>query len=323
MFGRAWWVGAVLTAGLAQAGTPREYAFGGPEPQKVVASPPPRFAAGASTGPWAWMELGTIASPPNNYEMTLAQWTQLTAGWGFDAGPVHLRPAASFQLAYNLGLLDTPSSSRFEPGPVALSLAASNLLDDERHTGLRLTPALGLTIPTQVGAEIPWSTFSMALQLERRFGPVELAWRAQAGKPFFPAPAPCLQPIFCSVSRNPINWFLVNSLQGEGWITPSLSVGLRLGLEVAWNQLLPGGLGIPAQTVADTRLSTSGHAWISWAFVRLFGLSADLFNVQSFRRADGTVRVPFFSFERPDQLRVSLSLWFRTDFALARNWLER
>lgn len=321
--GRAWWVGAVLTAGLAQAGTPREYAFGGPEPQPVVAPPPPRFAAGAVTGPWTWMELGTIASPPSPLDMTLAQWTTLTAGWGFDAGPVHLRPSARFQLAYNFVLPDTVSGLRFEPGPVALSLAASNLLDDERHTGLRLTPALGVTIPTQFGEEIPWSTFTMALQLERRFGPVELAWRAQAGKPFFPTPAPCPQPIFCSVTRNPINWYLENSLQGEGWITPSLSMGLRLGVAVAWNQLLPGGAGIPAQTVADTRLSTSGHAWISWAFVRLFGLSADLSSVQSLRRADGAVRVPFFSFDQPTQLRVSLSLWFRSDFALARNWLER
>ncbi len=226
--------------------------------------------------------------------MSLGPWASLVVGWGFEAGPVHLRPAARFALSYFLDS-DRLPAERWSPTPVELSLAATNLLDDERYTGFRLTPALGVTIPTQFGEELAWSTVSVALQLERRFGPVELAWRAETGKPFFPPAPPCLQPAFCTVNRNPINWTLVNSLQGEGWIDPTLSIGLRLGFGVAWNHLLAGAQGVPAQTVADTRLSTSGHVWVSRAFARLFGLSADLVSVQPATGGDGSVRIPFFA----------------------------
>lgn len=244
-------------------------------------------------------------------------------GWGAEAGPVHLRPAAHFRLAMNLPL---PGSTAplFSTTPVELTLAAANLVD-EKVTGLRLTPALGVTIPTSVGPGIPYTQLSAALQLERRFGPVELAWRAETTKPLLPPQACGGRDPLCAAVRNPIDWTLENSLQGEGWFTPAVSVGARLGWLVAWNQLLPGGLGLSAQTVADTRQSTSGQVWVSWALLPFFGVSADFHSVQSLRRLDGALRVPFFAFDTspPNSLTASVSVWFRSDALLARNWLER
>lgn len=53
--------------------------------------------------------------------------------------------------------------------------------------------------------------------------------------------------------------------------------------------------------------------------------SLDLTSAQTAFRADGRVRFPFFAFENTssNRLELSLSVWFRTDELIARNWIER
>jgi hypothetical protein len=161
-----------------------------PAPSAARAVP----AVGSTVGPWAWMELGGYVGSgtfvePSNFGSG-GPWTKVSTGWGFEVGRVHLRPAAHFGLGVELGDRDTAIRipSVFMT-PLALSLAATDLLD-EGFTGLRLTPAVGLTIPTLLDAGTPFTTLSVALQLERRFGPIEVALRSEAGKPLYVITAP-------------------------------------------------------------------------------------------------------------------------------------
>jgi len=316
MVGRGWVCWAVLAASVAHA------------------EPSGTHAAGSVPGLWAFAEGGGFASSArelNRLVGGLGPWTMLQAGYGADAGPVRLRLSLRFRVAADLVPDDLPGAiindRPLSVGwtPIDLRLAAADLLD-ERHTGLRLTPSLGVTIPTWLSSAMEYTSLLAALQLERRFGPVELAWRAEARKPFFPAGDPCRDiRTGCSFGTNRVDWTLENSLQGEGWITPWLSIGMRLGVLVSWNKLLPAIFDIPAQTVANSRVLTSGHLFFSWAFVRRVGLSLDLTSAQTAFRADGRVRFPFFSFENTssNRLELSLSVWFRTDELIARNWIER
>ena len=328
---RAWLWCVVLTAGLAHA--EREYAFGGPWPTPSPPPSPPRYAAGSVVGPWSFQEFGAFLGAgtfvePANYGYA-GLWTNLTAGWGFEAGRVHLRPSARFSLGYELTVPDLEAGSRFSWSPLALSLAATNLLDEPR-TGLRLTPAFGLTIPTSLSRSTALTTLSLALQLERRFGPVELALRSEVGKPLYAAfatlPSLCRT---CPIEAQPnVNWTWGNTLQAEGWITDSLSLGLSLAWNIAWGFPLAGVTGQNGPSVGTRDLIT-GRVFASWAFARLFGVSFETNTTQTplFIDRDGTrrVRFPFLSLGSwADNATVLfLSVWFRTDVALARNWIER
>ena len=341
MVGRAWLWCVVLTAGLAHA--EREYAFGGPWPTPVTPPPPPRFAAGSVVGPWSFQELGGVLGAGTFVDPELYRyaglWTNLTAGWGFEAGPVHLRPAARFSLGYELMMPDDATGTRVSVTPVALSLAATNLIDDPR-TGLRLTPVFGLTVPTALSASIPLTTLSLALQLERRFGPVELALRSEVGKPLYVAVAPNPRPcIYCTDAAQPgVSWSWGNSLQVEGWITDSLSLGVSVAWNIAWRAVAPNDPNDPNDPYAVNPIPhpglgrsdrTTARLFGSWAFTRLFGLSLEVDTTQTplFVDRDGVqrVRFPFLSLGAwADNATVFfLSVWFRTDVALARNWIER
>lgn len=281
-------------------------------------------------GPWSFLEAGGSLGAgtfvdPQLFSMA-GLWTSLTAGWGFDAGPLHLRPSARFSFAYELTLPDQSVGSRATWTPLVLSLAATNLLDEPR-TGLRLTPAFGLTVPTSVSRSTPLTTLSLALQLERRFGPVELAFRSEAAKPLYglstTPPSLCYA---CPIEEQPrVNWFWENSLQAEGWITDSFSLGLSLAWNIAWGFPVPIEQTSPYASAVGARSLTTGRVFVSWAFTRLFGLSFDLNTTQPPLDGLQRVRFPFLSLGSWAENRtvLSLSLWFRTDVALARNWIER
>lgn len=320
---RLWAAMVMVLAGAAFA-KEREYAFGGPWPTPPPPPAPIRFANGGVEGVWAWLEAGVLGerlqlSEPFP-ELRLGPWAIATLGAGVDLGRVHLRATA--RAAVDATIFRVRPDEQVRGTPVAIALAAANLIDDQQLTGLRLTPALGVTIPTRFDSGIALTTLSGALQLERRFGPVELAWRPEVFKPFWPAPVGCtLDPtVDCYQGDNTINWALGNRLQAEWWFLREASVGLRLSHLVSFNFLLAGAYGVPAQTVPDTRQSTTGELWLNYAFHRLFGLSLQLTSQQPLRRLDRSLYVPFFGFYRTT---VVLSVWFRTDGTLERNWIER
>jgi hypothetical protein len=309
--------------------------------EKDPPSPPPLspasggVPAGSTLGPWAFMDLGaflgagTFVQP--EYYGYAGLFTSVSAGWGFDVGPVHLRPSAHVGLAYQLTLPDAESGVRFSATPISLSLAATNLLDHSA-TGLRLTPAVGLTIPTTLGRSIPLTTPTLALQLERRFGPIEVGLRSEVGKPFYGEYPPLCR--FCAFEASPrFNWLWSNGLQAEGWFTDWLS----LGVSYAWNL----GFGFPvatdqvsfapgdSRTFVSTTAAVTGRVFFTWAFTKRFGLSFDMSTTQPplFTDRDGVrrVRFPFLSLGSwaDNTTQFFFAFWFRTDAYLSRNWIER
>ena len=315
---RQWaWLAVMMLAGLAHAD--REYAFGGPEPKPVEPEVLPRFASGSVVGPWTFQEAGAFLGTGTFADFdtfgSAGFATNLTVGWGFEAGPVHLRPAARFALSYDFVMPDAELGRRLGLTPIALTLAANNLLDDP-VTGLRLTPIVGLTVPTSGDPALPLTFLSVALQLERRFGPVEFALRTRGSKSVYGQP-----PGFMASSRTEATW--ANTLLVEGWITPRLSLGASL----AWNlgfSLSAAGTGATGPLIA--RHLTVGRVFFSWAFARLFGLTFEVETTQNPLHLDGrSVRFPFLSFGawETNATVLLLGLWFRSDFTLQRNWLER
>ncbi len=264
-------------------------------------------------------------------------FTSVSAGWGFDVGRVHLRPSAQFGLGSQLTLPDTEQTSRFSASPIALSLAAPNLLD-EPVTGLRLTPAVGLTIPTSLGRSIPLTAFSLAVQLERRFGPIEVGLRSQAAKPLYAEYPPVCR--LCAIDAQPrVNWFWTNGLQAEGWFNDALSLGASYAWNIAWGFPVPSNQVSSAlrdpngnflsPTFVSASHTVTGRVFFNWAITRFIGASLDLSTTQppfSVDR-DGVqrVRFPFLSLGTwANNATVGfLSVWFRTDAILARNWIER
>jgi len=317
---RRWaWV-VVLVAGMAHA--EREYAFGGPEPVPPKPETPERaarFAAGSARGPWTFQEFGAYVGTGTFVRPELFALAGLTSsavfGWGFDVGPVHLRPSVRTGWGLSLAPSD-PETTPLTHGPLSVRLAATNLLDEPR-TGLRLTPIVGLTVPLPGfdPREDPLTTLLVALQLERRFGPVELAVRGDVGKP---ASAP-------EASRGVfgVDWWWSATALVEGWILDSLSAGASFSWQSTQvfssiDPLLGGRPTFINQTV--------GRLFLSWAFARLFGVTLETQTVRRpFDPNTGQFRFPFLSFGAwaDNSTVVLVSLWFRSDVTLQRNWLER
>lgn len=316
----------------------------------------PRYgpATGSVLGPWGFFELsgalalgslGSIGYGPN-----MGGWLSLNGGWGFDAGPVHLRPAAQFGIGLQTPV-DSENGRALTWSPVGLTLSATDLLN-ERLTaplGLRLTPTLGLAIPTSAEGGWAVTTISLGAQLERRFGPVELALRARAAKPIAIGLASTgnwagssRTTILCrtgeSICSGPpfqSRWILADSFLAEGWLLKSLSVGLELSWNFVWSvssvSAAPdeyscraldssGNPTCASGTAVSTRIITASRFFVSWAFFDHLGLSVELTNIVDHGFAPG---FPFFS-ARPGFYPVAwVNLWVRTDPALQRSWLEQ
>lgn len=270
-------------------------------------------ARGSVPGPWAFAQLGAslgngIFTSPHATEVHLLM--SAVAGFGAEVDGVKLVPALSFSSSVELTdpvMLAFPAfisparpaaSSRFDWSPVALTIASPDLLYERRFTGLRLTPIFGLTMPTRPLDEAPITTVSFALQLERRFGPLELAWRATVEKPISLVTAPYAR--------------FVSRAFAELWFLPSLSMAAGVTTLTAW---VPAGItGFPIQDD-----SVAGTAQLNWAVTELFGVTFDVATFQALR-APGP-RFPLWS-TGLNQSQFVLLLWLRTDALLKRNWLD-
>ncbi len=292
-------------------------------PTVEVTAPEVKPAQGSVVGPWAFVDLHAGASAPTSPPFraggpALGAELSLVGGFGAFLGPVRLSPTASFSLG-----LDSGASVQWST--LDLALAAPDLLNDQRFTGLRLTPVLGLAVPTSPAAFLgraPLTTVSLGAQLERRFGRVELAWRITGGR-FIALDCPSTQAATCEA---PPTWLLDQRLLVEAWVLPTLSFAAGVSLTTTWLAPFPtpfpectnGGCSptsSPMQDVVKAQLQAS------WAFHPRVGLTASFGASRSEWNIPGLVAIAYF----PPQifLEGGLAVWFRTDAVLARNWLER
>jgi hypothetical protein len=295
-------------------------------------------ARGSVNGPWALIELSgatslaqtVTPSPVSISAMTFSLGGELaaTGGIGFQVRSVRFSPTARFSMGPRLTTSTIPGSNFVNVGwsALGLALAAPDLIDDTGRTGLRFTPVFGVTVPTSPGAFVgnaPVTTLSLAGQLERRFGTVELAYRLEGSS------APCL--IGAPSSSGPFSfgcgttWVLSNRLFAEGWLAESFSVALGMRWLVRWTGYSPPTVpGCAAGSACDPTLASrlpAGHnlsveARATWAFTQRFGTTLEL-NFAHLPPAS-----PFQS-SSTSIFGGSFIVWFRTDAIIQRNWLDR
>jgi hypothetical protein len=326
-------------------------------PTRGPAPVDPRFlpAVGSAVGPWGFFELsgalalGSLVDSPYYYSGPAAgAFLLLNGGWGVEAGPLHLRPAAQFAMGFSVPV-DSEQGRAFNWSPIGLTLSATDLLNAQLTAplGLRLTPTLGLTIPTSASYD-PFllTTISLGVQLERRFGPIELALRARAGKPIEVATTSTASSggvllcrtgeSICANGGPPRNrWLLADSFLLEGWILESLSAGLELSWDFSWrvtnlaalDQYSCQAINSAGQSACQggsqiiTSVFTGARVFTSWAPFKYVGITLELSNFVS--HSGYTPRVPFISAAPGFYPVLSLSLWVRTDPLLQRNWIEQ
>jgi hypothetical protein len=306
-------------------------------------------------GPWGFFELGgglALGSLGDLYSSPgLGGWLSLSGGWGANAGRLRIRPALQFAI----GLFGPPQS---ETGqllswtPVGLTLSAVDLLDEALTgpVGIRLTPMVGLTIPTSAApGGFVLTTISLGIQIERRFGPIELALRARAGKPVVVASSGLTSvsrgdgtsivlcrnaESICSGPPAAPTWVLADSFLAEGWIVESLSAGFELSWDFAWRTSVADTRDGYSSTTLDsngnpvtqtgprvfTSVTSGSRFFVSLAPFKYLGLTLELTNVV---RHGGLPQFPFFSAGRGFYPVASVNLWVRTDPAIQRNWLEQ
>ena len=290
-------------------------------------------ARGSVNGPWAMVEgsfLGAgqtavaFSAPP----AAIGSDLELVGGIGFELGGVRFSPTARFSLGPRVSI--NPTQFTMGWSALAFALATPDLINDTKFTGLRFTPIIGATFPTHpnafVGGQVPVSVLRVAGQLERRFGTLEVAYRPTAST------TQC-QPIRSNAPGAPLifpclsTWNLSNRLFAENWFTKSLSAALGVSWSMQWIDLKgtltsPGPCGAVIDCEALAILngrkpthSVAAQLLVSWAFSELFGGTLE-FNVSHGPTVESLSR-------SVTAVAGSVSVWFRTDGQLQRNWLDR
>lgn len=282
----------------------------------LAAEPVP--AQGSVPGAWGFFEQGLGAnwsSVPGNPDGqgVIGLPLTLTGGVGIRAGRVRLSPTARFTV--EPAVLFPNGGGGLRWSSVALALAATDLLD-HAGTGLRLTPVFGLTVPTDPRAFEgikEFTTLTVAGQLERRFGILELAWRLEGRRRF--SLSACDSPAFCSGA----GWAFDNRLFAEAWLLPSLSVALGVSWLMSWNAVGANARGNEQHWLQKT---ARAELVFTWAFARRFGLTLEG-TAAALPPAEFPAAWGIAPAQGTTAFGGSLSFWFRTDPSLARNWLER
>lgn len=171
----------------------------------VVAAEP---AQGSASGTFAFGDLSgsfvTNVPSPGEVRQSVASGTAAAiVGYGFDVGHVRLVPSlrGSFGGSGDLG---RRPEVRFIP-QLDLAFSATDLVN-ETHSGLRFSPVVGFSHGARFTGR--WATETLVragFSLERRFGPVEVAWRAQGIHHFAAIDCgaePCLLPQWESRRRS-------------------------------------------------------------------------------------------------------------------------
>ena len=284
-------------------------------------------ARGSVDGPWAFVDLGLISSGSTSAGLSqpptvLGSDVELVGGFGFHIGDVRFSPTARFSFGPRVSVQNPPQVT-MAWSSLAFALAAPDLINDSKFTGLRFTPIIAATFPTHpqayVGGQVPITVIRAAGQLERRFGSLELAYRGTGSTtrcqpipqvPSVPFRFPCTS-----------TWDFANRLFAENWFTRNLSAALGLGWSLQWLDI--SGTFSPCPNTVDCDLingkkpthSIAATTSVSWAFSELFGGTLEV----QFSHTFGTG----FLTGPSSSLGGSISVWFRTDAQLQRNWLDR
>lgn len=275
-------------------------------------------ARGSVNGPWALVDLAFAGVVPfGTTDLGLFGGDlALTGGVGFQVGEVRFSPTARFSISPRISF-GTTSQVPFSVwrSPVELALAVPDLLNDRKVTGLRLTPVFGVTVPTRSDAfdgREPATTLSLAAQLERRFGPVELAYRLEgkADRCVDAPPRVTGQGVFAMISfACKSAWSLSHTLFAE-WFVDSFSIALGLGWVTRWTitdlpAVCPTANSCLDRVVRATVNHTpSAQVRLTGAFSRYFGVALELH-----------LNGPFIA--------ANFGAWFRTDAIIQRNWIDR
>lgn len=277
-----------------------------PVPDEVSAP-----AKGSVPGPWAFVALGGFVG--NGTFFDLVRFGNaggngvVVAGAGLDVHGVPLAVTASWTPRVDVngsalgGIGRMGAAVVYNNAPVAFTVAAPEVLFERRYTGLRLTPFFAVTAPTTSYKTGPLTTVSGAVQLERRFGPLELSYRVTTSRVFSASARPTT---FFSPQ-----WLFANRMFAELWLTPRLSLAVGATITPTWADL---GFNVVQLTF------TTGTMQINWAFNDLLGVT---FDVATEDRAP-VLQFPLYSSSSSQGTRFVLQLWFRTDAALQRNWLD-
>lgn len=278
-----------------------------PAPLRHEPAPDPkraRAASGSANGHWGYAESGltlgpgTLIDPGTSGELGIR--TSAAAGWGFQRGGVRIVPSAA--ISWSHPIISLAPLFIHAVSPVDLRVAAPDLLS-EKLSRLRLTPVLGFTLPTLPGSTL-LTLLSLGAQLERRFGPVEVAYRAEAGR---------------SVSTGVATeaWYLFNRLLAEGWLLPSVSAAVGFGLLAGWPERIAAAAALPSffSTTVQLNFAVDRHVGVGFSMDTLLPTTD----------AMGRVAFPFYAVgaERQNLTTFSLRLWLRSHERLQRNWLDR
>lgn len=276
-------------------------------------------AQGSARGVWAYGDVSgeytnSFLAPGNAGR--LGAGTAAVVGYGFDVGKTRrIVPTVHGFLGFD---------SSVERGGIDFALGLDAALSftnlfQEKYSALRVSPVFRVghdARPQWAEAGTNTTTqLSFALTHERRFGPVELSYTPAVRHLF--SSSRCLRAGLCLVP----DWELTQSLFIEGWALPALSFALGAWWTVAWG--LPNNVkrappipayAPPIQSFPPQHL-VGGSASVTWAPFSFGGFAASA----HYSRAIQWSGVTFSS----DVLVGVVSLWFRTDAKLQRNWLER
>lgn len=186
-------------------------------------------AQGSAVGPFLYADVdGSFLASPLEGRPAVSPSTGVVGGIGVEVAHFRLVPTVSFGVWQRTPLLpDQPLNFAWV---FSTALSATDLVH-ERHTGLRLSPVIGFSHAATRLTQAPSTLLNAGFALERRFGPVEIAWRPR-GRYYFSsyrceAGGICVEP----------EWELANSVWLEGWVLPQLSVGGGLNWTATWGDV--------------------------------------------------------------------------------------
>ncbi|MGV3620509.1 MAG: hypothetical protein ACO1OB_06815 [Archangium sp.] len=183
----------------------------------------------------------------------------------------------------------------------------------EKYSELRVSPVFRIGHHARPDWREDGNTTQLgfALTHERRFGPLEVSYTPSLQHYF--SSSRCAGAGLCLIPE----WDVFQSAFVEGWALPQVSFALGAWWSVAWGKLKEQseypGLFTPSQSAPQHTLG--GTASVTWAPFSFGGLALSAHYVRALQWSGLTYSA--------DQLTGVLSLWFRTDGKIQRNWLER
>ena len=270
----------------------------------LLSAEEPKPAQGSVKGFFSFAELNATAGTDLNFEgFVYSPKVAAVGGYGGALDGVRMSTTLRAEVAGRW--VPFEDQTRINPLLFGFTLALPDVAHDRAGTGLRFTPAVGIELSVindlapgedrssgRPSARLltPW----LAGQLERRFGPLELAYRLEARA--------------MPLGRGAFD--LSQRLLAEWWVVPELSFAASLDWSTAWG-FPPNPIG---RSVVPTNLARV-RVIASWNFSTIVGLVVEGALQHSFAWEGLTFSNNAFS--------GTVGFTFRTDALLERNWIDR